>query len=268
VKSLAFTAFDARSGERRGRRLRRARFEVRSSLPISAACVVANGARETLNSLLGAPVALRLFEPSIPSPAGWRAILDGARCYRFRGNIAEAAVVLRAADAVSLAAALFGELSTAPPAERELSPIERDVLERLVNAIAANLGVVCGARDGHALDSATDAAFVTYFELLVEEPLLARIGVALSRDSLPEVRGSIDLSQLAGVRLTARVSIEAGTMTASSIARLTAGALVPLAPSDLRRGHLTALGCTLARGGCGVRNGRYAFHVDSTGEGR
>ena len=172
------------------KRVRPALFEARSSLPISAACVVANGIRETLSPLLGGSVAVRLFEPRIPAPHAWSAILRDARLYRVRGNVADAAVVLRASDAVALAAALFGESSGA--VERALSPIECDVLDRLINAIAANLGAVCGAREGYLVErvAALDG-FVTYFELLIEEPVSSRIGVALSRDPASDARGRL-----------------------------------------------------------------------------
>src|ERR1700734_1263613 len=144
MRSLGFSD----PSDRSGRRLKRARFEARSALPISAACVVANGVRETLSSLLGVPVAMRLFAPSIPSPHAWQAILDNARLYRVRGNVADAAIVLRAADANGLSAALFGESGNGA-AQRSLSPIECDVLDRMVASIAANLGAVCGPRNGH-----------------------------------------------------------------------------------------------------------------------
>ena len=119
-------------------------FRPRSALPSSAACIVANGVRETLTSIFSSPVEMRVFEPSIPAPPAWPAIVKDAVLYRVRGSIADAAIVLRSADALSLVAALFGEGSV--HRGRELSPIERDVLDRTVNAIAAHLVSVCGTR--------------------------------------------------------------------------------------------------------------------------
>jgi hypothetical protein len=264
VKSLGFRGnLEGRSDSNNGKRIRLARFEARSWLPISAACVVANGTRETLSSLFAQPIVLRLFEPAIPSPDAWSMILLGARLYRVRGNIADAAVVLRAGDAIALAAALFGESPAAAATDRALSPIECDVVDRMVNAVAANLGAVCGAQEHRAVERvSTLAGFVTYFELLVEEPVAARIGIALSRDPSPETGGSIDLGHLAGVRLRAIVSLDAGTMEASAVARLSVGTRVPIASLALHRCSLTAHGRRVARGSCGVRNGRYAFSVD------
>ncbi len=132
------------------RRIRKPVFASRSALPASAACVVANGVRETLTSLFGTTVELRLVEPSIPSPSAWLVILKEAALYRVRGKIADAVVVLRPPDALAMAAALFGE-RLASAAARELSPIERDLLDRTVNAVAVHLGSVCGAREGRGV---------------------------------------------------------------------------------------------------------------------
>jgi len=246
------------------KRLRRAQFSARSSLPISAACVVANGARETLSALFGCAVVLRLLEPSIPSPQGWEAIARDARLYRVRGNVADAAIVLRPLEAAALVAALFGETrsSTTPPCA--LSPIECDVLERLVGAIAANLGALCGAREAHPVERAGDIrGFVTYFELLIEDPIPARIGIALSRDPSPEPRGSVDAARIAGVKIAARASLDLGTVEAAVITGLGIGIVIPLVPAALQRCRLTASGRAIARGSCGVRNGRYAFSVEA-----
>ncbi len=263
MKALGFDVPLKDGYERTGaKRVRRAFFEARSSLPISAACVVANGIRETLSSLLRGSVAVRLFEPRIPAPHAWSAILRDARLYRVRGNVADAAVILRASDAVALAAALFGESSDA--VERALSPIECDVLDRMINVIAANLGAVCGAREGYPVErvGALDG-FVTYFELLIEEPVSARIGVALSRDPASDTRGSLEAKHLAQVRLTALATLNLGKIDAAAVSRLVIGAIVPVEPAVLHRCSLMAHGRRLARGSCGVRDGRYAFYADA-----
>jgi hypothetical protein len=264
VKSLVFAAVPERNGDSTGgKRVRRARFEARSSLPISAACVVANGVRETLTSLLGATVVMRLFEPSIPTPDAWSVILQSARLYRLRGSVADAAVVLRASDAIALAAALFGETHS-DTAARALSPIECDVLDRMVNAIAANLGAVCGKREGICVERvAAVAGFVTYFELLVEEPVTARIGIALSRDPTPEPGASLDLGHLAGIRLEANASLDLGMVEAAIVSRVAVGTILPIAVAPLGRCTLTTYRHRLARGSCGVRNGQLAFSVDA-----
>lgn len=233
-------------------------------MPLSAACVVANGVRETLGSLLRGAVSVRLLDPSIPAPPAWQAILRDARLYRIRGSVADAAVVLRPADAAALAAALFGESHAGAKGERPLSPFECDVLDRMVHAIAANLTAVCGPRDGRPAERVAGLdGFITYFELLIEEPAAARIGIALSRDPSPEARGCLDVEHLAAVRLTTRASLDLGNIEAAAVARLVIGGFIPVEPAELHRCSLSAHGRRLAHGRCGVRNGRFAFYVDT-----
>jgi hypothetical protein len=267
VRFLGFARTRARSGAGRSANVRPSRFEARSSLPTSAACVVANGVRETLSSLLGFPVAMRLFEPSIPEPDAWPAILRNAKLCRVRGSVTDAVVVLRPADAIALAAGVFGEPQGATLGERALSAIECEIVDRAAGAIAANLSPVCGSREAHCVErvGAIDG-FVSYFELLIEEPVEARIGIALSRDPLPEARGRLEVGHLAGVRIMARVSLDLGKVEAGAVARLAAGAVVPIRLGDLRRCSLTVAGQRLARGTCGVIHGRYALAVDAIRE--
>jgi hypothetical protein len=246
------------------KRIRNVIFGPRSALPTSAACVVANGVRETLAALLGAPVEVRLFEPAIPGASAWPAILHDAVLYRVPGAVANAAIVLRSPDALALTTALFGERLERQPARR-LSPVECDVLDRVVRAIAAHLGSVCGARETHAVERIEAAeTFATYFELLLEEPAGVRIGVALSRDPSPEPRTCFDISHLADVPLCVRALLDLGAISSGAVATMRHGMLLPIHPSALHRCTLALHGRPLARGGCGVQNGRHAFTVAST----
>ena len=238
-------------------------------MPTSAACVVANGVRETLTSLIGAPIAMRLFEPAIPSPRAWGTIVCDAALYRVRGKVADAAVVLRASQACALAAAIFGESSSEQPARRELSPLENEVLERVVKAIAANLGVVCGARDALTVERVSEiSSFVTYFELLVETPVAARIGIALSREPSAEPRGGLELAHVKSVRVVVPLVLDLGEIAAVAFARLRPGSFVPIAPADMQRCTLALAGRGFARGSAGISNGRFALLVEAVGESR
>lgn len=264
MKALGFEpASQRRCDMSAAKPVRRARFEARSSLPITAACVVANGIRETLTSLIGAPIVLRLLEPAIPAPQAWPAILAGVRIYRVRGNVTDAAVVLRGSDAAVLAAALFGESHDAAVAPHGLSPIECDVVDRMVKALAASLGAVCGTIDGHPVECSAYDGFVTYFELLIEEPFAAKIGIALAREPSPDARGCLEPRHLASVRLRALASLDVGVIAAADVARLSVGASLPIDAAGVHRCSLTAHGRRLARGSCGVRNGRYALQTDA-----
>jgi len=266
VKSLAFDKACRQNDAANGRRVRRARFETHSSLPIGAACVVANAVRETLSSLLAAPVIMRLVEPAVPPPVAWKAIERDARLYCVRASIADAAIIVKRPDAIALAAALFGESSTCAE-ERALSPLECDVLDRLVGVIATNLSAVCGARDGHSVERvAAIDAFTTYFDLLVDEPVHGRIGIALSREPSAESGPKLDVAHLAGVRLKPRAFLALGTMEASAIARFDVGSIVSMSAATFERGVLSLAGRRLAAGACGVTNGRFALSVAAVRE--
>jgi hypothetical protein len=245
-----------------GRRVREVTFEDRSSLPVSAACVVASGARETLGALFATTVGLRLCEPVLPSPQAWEAILRDATFYRYRGTVADAAIVLRPRDSRALARAAFGETGEDPLPDVPLSLLETDVLARVTAAIGASLPAVCGVRDGSVVERvASLAGFTTFFELLLERPVRARIGIAVSRDPASEPHGALTLDDLVEIPIAMDVALDVGTFPASLVAALEPGGLLQIAPGALR-GRLRAGGRTLAHGRCGVRHGWYAFAVE------
>lgn len=133
--------------------------------------------------------------------------------------------------------------------------------------MAGNLAVVCGTPEGRFVERVAEIrGFPTYFELSIEEPVAARIGIALSRDPLPEARGCFEAAHLAAVRLTAVASLDLGKSEAAEVARLALGAIVPIEPVKLHRCALSVAGRRVARGTCGIRNGRLAFSVDAMRE--
>jgi flagellar motor switch/type III secretory pathway protein FliN len=239
-----------------GRRVRRACLRERSLLPDSAACMVGNAVRETLTTLFGSPANVTVLEPVIPTAEGWRDILRDARITRIRGSFGDAAIALRPRDARVLAAATFGEVD---PVERALSPVERVVLDRVVRALVPALTGICGL-DPRAQNDAAGAAFVTYFEALVERPH-CRIGFALCRDPVPVARGSLALTDLSSARVKIRARLAGVTMAVAEIAALQVGGVVPVAAlagnADLLLGERV-----VARGACGMRAGSFAVCVE------
>lgn len=241
-----------------GRRVRRASFVRRSSLPVSAACVVANGVRETLSAVLPAPVSLRLLEPAIPDAGAWAAICDGARMYGVRGAIADAAFILRPADALALAAAAFGE---SPHEDRALSPLEREVVMRALRTAAGALSSVCG-RELSPLEPILDVrGYVTYFELLVERPTPLRMGIALSRDPAPLAAAALRIEDLLDVQVELGVQFARGSIDAAAFLDLRPGANVPMKTRVGEPALLVAAGTVLARGECGALGERNALIV-------
>jgi len=250
-----------------GGRVRAARFERRSLLPLSAACLVANGVRESLGALLGSALTVSLLEPVVPSNDAWSAIGADAVAFRVRGDRADAAIVLGFADASALAAAAFGERTMPTRALAQLSEIEREVVERAVAALAPSIGAICGTGDRRAPERLSGiAGFATYFELVVQGALSARIGIALSREAEPEPAAGLDLDALAAVRLRVRAALGLGSISAGEAAALAAGAIVPIPSTGALGGRLHVGGRTLALGTCGVLGGRYAFLTTGGGQ--
>jgi hypothetical protein len=243
--------------------MRLPRFEERSLLPSIAACAVASAMRERLTALFGMPVALRLFEPQIPTPQAWGTILRGATLYRVRGSASDAVVVLRPTDAAAFASAAFGETVNGAAPERRLSPLERAALDRMAAAIAGTLGSVCGERDPRPVESVPNVdRAVTYFELSLEQPMIARIGVALSRDPAPGPSGGLRQGDMDDLPLSPVVVLELEDVPATVVSELAPGRILPIPSSNECRGSLRVGGRVLARGSCGVTGDRYALEIE------
>jgi hypothetical protein len=243
--------------------MRSAHFEERSQLPVQAACVVAGGMRERLATILGAPVSLHVLEPRIPTAGAWQAIVRAAWIYAVRGSVTDAAIVLRPRDAVAVASAAFGETVAVDAGERALSAMEREVLERTAATLAGTLAAVCGEmREAGVGKPAVTSAFATYFEVAVDRPLRACIGIAVAREPRPEPCGTLSPNDLAAVPLTLSARMELGTLTAAATAALAIGDVVPIIPPRALHGTLRTSGRRLAAGTCGVRNGRYALEIE------
>jgi hypothetical protein len=248
--------FSSQTQDVEGRRIRAARFDERSMLPIAAACVVANAMREALSAALQRPAEVRLFEPVLPSPQAWQAILTDARAYRVQGANGDAVLVVRTADAAAIAAVAFGEDDRDASA---LSALETVALERTIGACARALTPLCG--EVRNVEPCSDPGMLaTFFDVQIERPVRARIGVGLKRDpAAPAIAcGELEVGDLP---LTLAVRAPAGTLPAACLAALEPGSVLSLG-SGAVRGFLAAAGRTLAHGECGVLNGRYALILD------
>jgi hypothetical protein len=253
MRYLSFSRASHRAGVKR---IRQACFEDRSMLPVHAACVVANAARDALAALLASEVRLRLFEPAIPSAHAWQAIARDAYAYGVRGASGDAAIVVRAKDAASLVAAAFGEASGTG---RELSGLERTVLDRAVRAIATACAPVVGMPESVTRIPEL-RGFVTFFELAIERPVEARVGIALARDPEPARSGELPAEALAGVELELAVRVEGEALCAREL-NLEPGCVVRLGRWPALSGKLLLAGSTLAHGECGVQGNRFALMI-------
>lgn len=244
------------------RRVRSIRFERRSALPVSAACMIASGVREALAPVLGGPVRLRLFPPALPSPQAWAAIVRDAHLYRVRGPAAAAAIVLRPGDGATMAAAAFGERDVR---ERSLSPMEQTALDRIAHIIAGQLAPVCG-QGAYAVERVSRApSLVTYFEVQVDAPVRARIGIGLERDPepTPALGTGADIEEVTLI-LAARAEI--GDVTAAALAELRPGDLLRFAPGP-PRASLRIAGRVIGYGECGVSGNRFALSITMMSQG-
>ncbi len=257
--------FEAAGRASEGRRVRDARFIQRSELPVSAACLVATGVRETLASLFGTAVELTLFRPVVPSAQAWRAISSDATIYRLHGARGDAAIVLRAPDALALAVAAFGE---EPGDERALSAIERRVLDRIADALSAAVAPICGGSPTRSLAGGeAPASFITFFELQLERPVRARVGIALARDPEQPIVPGLRIEDLLDLELDLCVRIEAPSMRAGELLALEPGTIVPMTESTSLTGTLLLAGRAIAGGECGVRGTRFALAIGPSREG-
>lgn len=236
--------------------VRKAALEDRSLLPVSAACLVANGMRERLTTLCGTAVELRLLPPSLPHGSAWEAILRDARLYHVRGALCDAAIVLRPRDSEILAALLFGELR-AELSGRTLSPLETEVARRAAGTLSPTLAAVCGEIQGDTQTHCT--SFATYFELQLVEPAELRIGIALSREPHVLAAPSLRLTELHDVALDGSVELRLEPSPAHAVAALAAGDILV---STEAGGVLRVNGLVVTHGACGVRNARYAMTIE------
>jgi hypothetical protein len=249
--------------EERGRRLRAPAFVPRSTLPLSAACVVANGAREHLSRALASDVDVRLIEPAVPAPRQRAVLLAGATILRVRGRLCDGFVSARPGDARRLVALAFGESERRDGTE--LSAIERATLERVMLGIVPLCNSLCGTLGAVTREAPERAAadLATYFEVRTTGPEPFAIGFGLTRDPAPDVADCIELEALADVELRGRVQIGTCRLAAPAFARLAPAATLTLDATIENGGALFFGDVAFARGACGVSGGRGALRLGS-----
>jgi hypothetical protein len=264
---MKYLTFESKGSCIRESFLRKGCFKERSLLPVGAACVVANGIREMLAAMLQTGVEVRLFAPVIPDRRAWDTLLKGAVLLRARGSVGEAAIIARPDDAGTLVRATFGEIpqsaDSASTIERgSMSVIEREVLQRLLRRLSGTLGSICGAQAQTAVVSlrrCDEVRYSTYFEVSIERPVMASLGIALVQDPSPEPQGALALEHLSEVQLPLRVHLSGGKISAARACELKAGDVLPL--DDEMVTALWLGSKELARGSCGASDNRYAFSI-------
>jgi flagellar motor switch/type III secretory pathway protein FliN len=246
-----------------GREIREPFFELRSTLPLSAACVVACGVREELGRLLGREFDVELIEPQVPRADVRSLLCSEALVVRVRGRLFDAFVLIRPTDARRIVAIAFGEPER--PERDVLSAIERGVVERVASACVPFCGSLCGSLGASASEPAARAEHesATYFEVRTTGEGAFAIGFALSDDPAEQIGNRIDVENLLDVRLDGRVELASGSLPLPAFANLESGTSVALQTRLGEPGRLRVGEVTIAYGTCGTSEERGAFVVTS-----
>jgi flagellar motor switch/type III secretory pathway protein FliN len=248
-------------GERRDQAIRPMRFRMRSTLPLRAVCLVANGVRERLASLLSRDFECSLSEPVILDNEARRVLFASALAYRVCGRLSDAFILVRPLDARRLVCAAFGE--TERPERTPLSEIERTTLERIVAAIGPLCEPLCGQCGKVTRDTAerADIESSTYFEVRTMGEGAISLGFSLSSDPPEEVGQRIQLENLLDITLRGRVECARGEISLEALSCLQPGMRIPLRTHVEEAGVLRFGGLAFARGVCGSQNGMNALTV-------
>lgn len=247
--------------EANGRIVRALGFMPRSTLPLQAVCMLANGVCEQMKQLFARDFEARVVEPVIPDAAAREVLFEDALAYRVRGHICDAFILLRPLDARRLSAAAFGEAER--PENTPLSEVERTTLERVLAALAPLCVPLCGKVGAVAPERArrAQAECVTYFETRMSGAASISIGFALTSDPPEEATGYMRIEDLLDVELEARVECARGETAFSSLAALNCGAIVPLRTGLEESGVVRFGDVVFARGTCGLSGERFSFAV-------
>ncbi len=242
--------------------IRPLRFVRRASIPLEAACLVANGIRETLRDLLVESCELAIGEPTAIDAESWSLLARDAFLFLTRGRQTDIVLVLPRRDARALVLRAFGEGDAL--ADAACSALEVHALERIAVRCAATFDPLCVERAGASRAVRPDEVppCVAYFDVRVHAPLALTLGIGIVRD-LPDPGPSSRLPArlLHDVQLHARAVVAEGSLDAAAFARLRPGDVVTLQTSLHDPAVLVAGGCRVAVGSCGARGSRAAFRV-------
>jgi hypothetical protein len=247
-------------------RLRPLRFVRRSSIPLGAACFVANGIRETLRELFGEACEVVLGEPAAIGAEAWSVLTRDALLFLTRGRQTDIVLVLPKRDARRLVLRAFGERSPHGPdlPDSACSVLEAHALERIAARCAAAFDPLCSERRGVSQPvAASDVPVcVAYFDVRVHAPVELTLGIGIVRD-LPDPgpAGSLPAGVLDAVALDLRAVFAEGTIDTAAFVRIRPGDIVKLNTKVGAPAFLNVAGHRVAIGAAGVIASRSAFCV-------
>ena len=243
------------------------RFEPATNVRLATVCNVANTVTEHLARLLDCPVSIDLFEPVVVPLGAQPALFANATLFFARARRSDLLMVIRDRDARRLVACAFG-LEIDALSGRELSAIEERVLDKIANEVAH----LCGALTGeistftraHGAVDAYDCA--TYFELRLAPPVDVVIGLGLAKDPVAVSDVRIVPSALEPVKLHLQARLGRTRIPARTVVNFQVGTVVTFDALD-KPAALLAGSTVVARGECGVRDGKIAFQIASSVKG-
>ena len=234
-----------------GRDIREAGFAARSTIPLSALCVVANGMREHLRRLLGAAIDVTVGEATPLCDNARECLAVRTHCFLTRGRTSDVLLFINELDARRLLAFAFGEKD----GRRQLSPLECSALGRLVHELALLLDPLCAERQASPspVDAKQIARCVTYVDMRIGAPVDAVLGIGLTHEPPADQIGpTISADQLLGVECEVRAEIARGSMTAERLAYLAPGEMVRMDTKVGAEAMLKVAGLVIARGRGGI----------------
>ena len=242
--------------------VRRVRFVPRASIPLGAACLVANGIRETLRELFGQACELSIGEPVTIGEGAWAALAHESYCFLTRGRQTDIVLVIPAADARAIVQRAFGEGEVI--GSLALSTLEVHALERIASRCAAAFDPLYAERrsPSHLVTAAGLPACVAFFDVRLTAPINAAIGIGIVRD-LPDPgpSGAFAPKLLATVPVDVRVEFAAGSIDAGTFLHLAPGDVVPLQTQVGAPASLKIADRYIASGTGGIAGGHYSFEV-------
>ncbi len=245
--------------------LRRLRFSPRSSIPLEAACVVANGLRETLREVVGEACELVVGEPSALSSEAWRALAQDAFLFLTRGRQTDIVLVIPQPDARRLVLRAFGEAPSGAGADGQpCSALEVRAIEQIAARCAVSFDPLCAERrsGSRAVTHGDVPACAAYFDVRVHAPIPLVLGIAIVR-ALPDPgpAGRLAPTALERVGVGVRVAFATATVDAAALLRWRIGDVVAFDTALAAPATLEVGGRAFVAGQPGVAGTRAALRI-------
>ncbi len=240
----------------------------RAGISLDAACSVANGLRDALQSAFGERCDVAVGDPVVLEASAWRSLAANALAFILPGRATDVVFVLPHRDARGLIAAAFREEPAAYDAT--WTALEAGAVQRIIARAAPACDLLCGERCGpvRAIDPALLTPCIDFFDVRVSAPIHVTIGVGILREiAARPVTAPVPRVSLAAIPLELRVVLGYGTIPASRFLELRAGDVVRLDTKVAGDAELNLAGQSIALGTCGVVDGRAAFDVRSAKRG-